>query len=542
MRGRMRARGVFAAGLVALAALPAGAQTTTCSVQGTGPVPTLVGTRVSVAGVVTADASTTPVEGFFIQDFGCDADPASSDALFVRTGRRSVGVSVGRRVTVTGRVGNATGQTEIEYESHADGGAYAGTLEVVALAPPADPAAAAVYLEAREGMLVALPASRVVGATERTGTAFVLPDAAGVTRLFRGSPDGRKVGVRSPAGWLSLNAGDRVGDVVGPLSFDGSDFVVLTSEGRTVSVERSGPAPVAAAGAAGLSFAAVDLGDLFDAADDPARTDTVPADYGLELARRAQSIGRYAASPDVVAVHGAETAGVLLDLAAQPALLAAGYRTVLVEGTDGRGLDVGVLYGARFTQRSAEARPACGAVAPAEGGPTSCTTAAGSPGWPLFAQPPLVVKLATADTDERLTVVAVRFRGGSSASDAAARAAQADHVRAVVAELAATESSVPVIVAGNVNEGDDLALVARLTSDGRLADPNRWTPPAYTTVSQGVSAALDGLLVSPSLQARVVECAPVHVHADYAAPAPGAAADATSRSSDRDPVRLVLRR
>src|SRR6185295_8652999 len=154
---------------------------------------------------------------------------------------------------------------------------------------------------------------------------------------------------------------------------------------------------------------------------DPGKDDDVvaPESYAASLARRAASIARYVGLPDVLGVQEVEKAEVLQDLAAQPALLPARYREVLVEGPDPRGLDVGLLYNSqRFWLRSAEARPG-----------------------PLFERPPLVVRLEALDNRERLTVVVNHFKAASSdpAADQQVHVAQADAVRALVDEMKGAE-------------------------------------------------------------------------------------------------------
>jgi uncharacterized protein len=517
-----------ATALLALAPLSALAQSARiCAIQGSGPTPSMLGARVSVAGVVTADFRAR-LGGFFLQEPGCDTDPMTSDGIFVSTGSRPAAVTAGNRVVVTGRVTNDAGLTALEMESVADGGLYAGSLEAVRLSPPADATAAVAYLEAYEAMLVSLPPSRVVAATGRAGESYVMPESSGVTRLYRGDTDGRKVGLAAPAAWLTLSQGDRVSDVTGVLTYATGQFEVLVPPGRSLTVERSGrlPPETGSLSSSTLSLATYDLDDLFDPVDDPGKDDAVVASeaYAASLARRAASIARYAGLPDVLGVQEVEKVEVLQDLAAQPALLPAGYREVLVEGPDPRGLDVGLLYNSqRLWLRSAEARPG-----------------------PLFAHPPLVVRLEAFDNRERLTVIVNHFKAASSdpAADQQVRVAQADAVRALVEELKAAEADVPVIVLGNLNDFEDSPTLARLTAGGRLVNAMVRTAAErpYTYAFQGLCQALDYVLFEASLAPRVVEVKPLHINVDFGDAGPGAPLEASPRASDHDPVRLLLAR
>jgi uncharacterized protein len=518
---------LLAAALLGAAPLAAIAQTARiCVIQGPGFTPALVGTRVSVGGVVTGDLQGRG-GGFFMQEPSCDADAATSDGIFVRTGARPVPVTVGDRVTVTGRVSNDLGLTAIELESVADGGPYAGSLEAGRLAPPSDAAAAAAYLEAFEGMLVSLPASRVVAATDHLGRSYVMPESSGVTRLYRGDADGRKLAFSAPAGWLALSQGDRVRDVTGVLGESSGQYEVQLPPTRSITVERTGAwPPPASASSAVLSIATYDLQGLFDAADDAGKNDEVASadEYAAGLARRAGSIARFLGLPDAIGVQGAEKIEVLQDLAAQPALLAASYRPVLVEGPDPQGLDAGLLYNSgRLWLRSAESRPAA-----------------------IFSRPPLVARLEALGDRERLTVVVNHFESTTGDADADDRihVAQAEAVRALVDELKAAEPDVPVVVLGNFNSFEDSAALQRLSAGGRLVNAHvgAGTERLYTTAAQGLYQAVDHVLVDAALVPRVVESRPLHVNVDYGDAGPAAPPEASPRASDHDPIRLLLTR
>jgi predicted extracellular nuclease len=127
-------------------------------VQGTGNQSPLAGTTVTVEGTVTANfQGTNQLKGFYIQepDATADADPATSEGIFVFTDATPYAVSTGDRVRVTGTViefGTAPNTlTEIT----------APTITTVSNGNPLPvsiavtlPVAAAGELERYEGMLV----------------------------------------------------------------------------------------------------------------------------------------------------------------------------------------------------------------------------------------------------------------------------------------------------------------------------------------------------------------------------------------------------
>jgi predicted extracellular nuclease len=325
-----------------------------------------------------------------------------------------------------------------------------------------------------------------------------------------------------------LSQGDLVNDVAGVLTEVSGQYELDLPPTRSLTVERSGlrPPDAVALSSSTLSVATYDLQGLFDAVDDPGKDDEVPtADrYAAGLARRAASIARYLGLPDVIGVQETEKVEVLQDLSAQPALLPASYRAVLVEGNDPQGLDVGLLYNSqRLWLRSSEARPGA-----------------------MFTRAPLVVRLEALDNRERLTVVVNHLQSPSSdpAADEQVRVAQADAVRALVDELKSAEPDVPVVVLGNLNAFEDSAPLQHLTASGRLMHPMTLAggERTYTYVSQGLCQIVDHILVDVSLVPRVVQLKPQHINVDFGDAGPGASPDASPRASDHDPVLLLLSR
>ncbi|MEL7159699.1 MAG: hypothetical protein AAFN92_02990 [Bacteroidota bacterium] len=141
------------------------------TVQGSGFATPLSGQVVTVEGIVVADfqgGSGVGLGGFFVQeeDADVDADPATSEGIWVFDEIRAVDVALGDRVRVTGRVAEFQGLTEIE-TNNTDG-------EVIVQAPNNPLPTAAVLdlpvsalsdFEAIEGMRVTVPEEVVVSET-----------------------------------------------------------------------------------------------------------------------------------------------------------------------------------------------------------------------------------------------------------------------------------------------------------------------------------------------------------------------------------------
>jgi uncharacterized repeat protein (TIGR01451 family) len=84
-------------------------------VQGNGAATPIPGATVTVEGVVTADFQGTNIQGFFLQeeDADADADPATSEGIFVFCGGCPTPVAEGQRVRATGTVSEFNLLTEI---------------------------------------------------------------------------------------------------------------------------------------------------------------------------------------------------------------------------------------------------------------------------------------------------------------------------------------------------------------------------------------------------------------------------------------------
>ena len=181
-------------------------------VQGSGASSPLDGSAVSIVGIVTGDFQDddgdprNDLGGFFVQEEAADADPGTSDGIFVfDRGASAPDVDLGDRVTVDGTVVENFGETQIDAASVSVTGT--GTISPTTLPLPAAATTAnsdgetIADLEAWEGMLVTIPGDLFVTELfnlERYGevllsagnrlqqfTSTAAPDPAGYDRHLR---------------------------------------------------------------------------------------------------------------------------------------------------------------------------------------------------------------------------------------------------------------------------------------------------------------------------------------------------------------------
>src|SRR4051795_10077823 len=129
-------------------------------VQGNGAATPIPGSTVTVEGVVTTDFQGTNIQGFFLQEEDADADanPATSEGIFVFCGACPTPVAEGQRVKATGTVSEFNLLTEIT-ASTAPSVVVTNAGNNLALVTPSTidlPIAGVVddFYEAREGMKV----------------------------------------------------------------------------------------------------------------------------------------------------------------------------------------------------------------------------------------------------------------------------------------------------------------------------------------------------------------------------------------------------
>ncbi|HEY75673.1 MAG TPA: hypothetical protein G4O00_05765 [Thermoflexia bacterium] len=603
-----------------------------CEIQGSGFTSPYEGQTVRTQGVVFADFDQTSKRGFFIQFENCDGDPATSDGIFVYKRNRDDVVSVGDLVEVRGTVQEYYDLTEIStYVSNITVLSEGNPLpEPVDLNPPFDDDAARAYLESLEGMYVKMDDATVVGPTSRYDETWVVRSDLGLDRVFQDDPagTGEVVGV-DDSGLFEITpeakVGDRVLGLLGPLDYtygaykmqlvaeptllpapdppkygdvdgdgdvDLDDLAVIHQHlGETVppapeSADLNGDGRITGRDIAAFlrllrqvwvkpmefTVATFNLENLFDTVDEPEKDDPVLSaeDYELKLDKLAEAIHDELGEPTIIGVQEAENLTVLADLAARPEIEAE-YGAVLVDGPDGRGIDVGLLYRTdRVTVLGYEARQGCTTLVDGFGpdgnrdprNPVNEITCDSDgdgvlDGNRLFSRPPLVVHLqvryaiprwgsAQPHTwrhrrSQELWVIVSHFKskGGDTPEveyTLPRRIEQAQFVAGLVQEIQAADPKAAIIVLGDLNDYLDSEPLTVLTSAGLedlLLDVGK--PERYTYIYQGRSGVLDHLLITPNLRRGFVGVTPLHINADY----PNVyadVADTARRSSDHDPV------
>ncbi|RZS80170.1 hypothetical protein EV189_3651 [Motilibacter rhizosphaerae] len=303
--------------------------------QGTGFVSPIDGTAVTnVPGVVTAVRKSGSSKGYWVQDPAPDADPRTSEAVFVYS--TSPKVAVGDSVLVSGTVkdyyplssGETVATTSNLSVTEISGSTVAVLKHGVALpapevitptsvpgtyapdlgganietAGPLDPSRSALdFWESREGMRVELDDVRVVGPSNSYGEQYVTtkPDQARTPRggtlltAENATPSGRIELATTDGSALSLDVGDSLaGPTVGVVDYStfGGYLVSATSLGSVVKggLQQEVATPQ---GRRQLAVATYNVENL------------APTDPDSKFSRLATGIVTNLATPDVVALE-----------------------------------------------------------------------------------------------------------------------------------------------------------------------------------------------------------------------------------------------
>jgi predicted extracellular nuclease len=524
------------------------------AIQGAGAASPSAGVVVDAEGIVTARLS--GLGGFFLQsaDDAVDADPATSEGLFVRTAEPRRDLRPGMRVRVRGSVVEEGGD---------DGGpgfTAIGVLNELAIcAEPGPLPAPAVVAEPPpdwerfEGMRVALPgpaivtgnfellrfgrievslAGRLFQPTERFAPgpeARALAAANARARLL--VDDAREAESPSRVWWIGppVNAARpwRVGTAIDGLEgvLDeraGRHRLQLTAEPAAVRQAARPAAPPAVGGT--HRVAAFNLLNWFngDGAGGGFPTPRGAPDAAAAMRQRAKLVAAIVAmQPDAAALmelendgHGADSAIAQLVAALNAALGAEGdYRFVDpgVARIGGDEIKVGLIYRERRLREA-------GRAAILEGGPFS-----------NFNRVPLAQAFEPVAGGVRFVLVANHFKskGGCEDAEPADRdrgdgqgcynPRRVDAARALADWLATdpTGSGAPALVVGDLNAYGQEDPLRLLRQRGFVDALERFaTEPPYSFVFGGASGRLDHALAAADLAPRLAGAAEWHVNAD----------------------------
>lgn len=559
-------------------------------IQGSTRISPQAGKSVTnVPGVVTA-VRVSGSRGFWIQDTEPDSDPATSEGVFVFTGSSAPQVKVGDSVLVSAKVtdyypgGQSSGSqslTELTapttvvlsagnplpkaetIDATSVPEAYAPdakglSIESLALKPSSY---ALDWFESREGMLIQIGDSRVVGAsnaygetwvttkpkqnpTPRGGTVYPSYDQLNSGRLLLGSLTGEKV---------TANVGDTLaGTTTGPVDY--GNFGGYSLQATTLGTVKSGglKPEVAKKGKSDeLSVATYNVENLD------------PTDPQAKFDRLAEGIVKNLATPDIVSLeeiqdnNGAKDDGTvaadktLAQFAA--AIQAAGgpaydWRSVdpadkTDGGEPGGNIRNVLLFNPKrvdFVDRpGGDATTATKVVTTGKHGKD--ITLSASPGrinptsdaW-KSSRKPLVGEFTFRG--EQVFVIGNHFnsKGGDQPTHGVfqpptlgseiQRLTQAQEVHDFVAGLLAKDKKAKVVVLGDLNDYQFSKPVTTLTRGGILTDLMDGLPKneRYSYVYDGNSQTLDHILVSPGVKKPEYDV--VHINAEFA-----------DQASDHDP-------
>jgi predicted extracellular nuclease len=277
------------------------------SIQGSGLAAAVTGT-VTTQGVVVGDFEGTAAgSGFYLQDLAGDADPATSDGIFVYTGASNL-VSAGDVVRVTGYARERFNQTTINGSNSNSAAVPAANIVAcgtgsVGLTDVSLPFDTAEYPERFEGMLVRFPQDLVISEYfnyDRFGEIVLAQPLAGEPRPFTGTAleqPGAAANARTLANSLSritlddaqstqnpavlrhpngqpfalanrFRGGDTVADMVGVLGYDFSLYRVFPTGPADYTAANPRPAAPEEVGG-GLRVAAMNTLNYFLTPDYP---------------------------------------------------------------------------------------------------------------------------------------------------------------------------------------------------------------------------------------------------------------------------------
>jgi uncharacterized repeat protein (TIGR01451 family) len=507
------------------------------AIQGSGERSPYVGNEATTQGVVTAVFP--ELDGFWIQDLSPDADPATSDGLFIlldQSVRKPI--NVGELLEISGTVREVSGQTALFVADSEQLLLLESAVETlpapIAYDPPADPAEALRYNEAREGMLVTVETpALVIAPTTRYGEYALVYEKWGVTQVRRAEPVGYTIFVDdgsdatfefSDDQQYAVAAGDRVSAITGPLAFTFGNYKIepLTPP-RVERAEQTLPAlsPLAENE---FSVATFNVENLFDTQDphpsSPPRP--FPSEYERKLNKIAESILAMGA-PTVIGLQEVENIGALEDLVAFPQLSPYDYQPVLVEGFDSRGIDVGYLV------RGDQAEILRVEQFAVEDGD--------------FSRPPLLIQVSVdlPGGPETFYVLNNHFLSLSAGEEATepTRTAQAAWNVSVMELVRQEDPEARFIVLGDLNSFYQTLPLTTLEEAG-LRHVYAFLPEAerpFTYIFEGRTQTLDHILVDPTLFDLITDVQAVHLNANF--PLPDAEDDSPQRTSDHDP--LVVR-
>ncbi|MEU0836020.1 lamin tail domain-containing protein [Streptomyces sp. NPDC005969] len=542
----------------------------------------------NVPGVVTAVRAAGTSRGFWIQDTNPDSDPATSEGVFAFTGSSTPQVKVGDSVLVSAKVteyypgGKASGSQSVTELSGptttvlSSGNqlpapeaidaktlpeAYAPNAEGASIEPlKLEPSKYALdWFESREGMLVQIQDTRVVGASNAYNETWITtkpkqnPTSSGGTVLtgYNDLNSGRLLVGSLTADQLKANVGDTLtGTTTGPLDY--ANFGGYNVQATTLGKVKSGglKPDVAKPGKANeLSVATYNVENL------------APQNPQSKFDQLAQGIVKNLATPDVVSLeeiqdnNGAtddgtvaadQTLAKFTDAIKKAGGPAYEWRSIDPENkTDGGepGGNIRNVFLFNPKRVTFVDRPGGDATTPVkvvDSGKKGITLST-SPGrinptsdaW-KSSRKPLVGEFTFQG--QQVFIIGNHFnsKGGDQPTHGVfqpptlgsqtQRLSQAKEVNTFVSSLLAKDKNAKVVVLGDMNDYQYSTPLTTLTQGGVLTDLINKLPVGerYSYVYDGNSQTLDHILVTPGIHNPGYEL--VHVNAEF-----------SDQTSDHDP-------
>ncbi len=531
---------------------------------------------VSTRGVVYADLEETSSRGFFIQDENCDAESQTSDGIFIYLDEKYNLVASGDFVEVSGTVAEYFGRTELVTDP--EGIIILSKAQPlpapIELNPPQENQEANRYLEALEGMHIKMPAVNVVGPTNADGETWVIASSLGIERVFRDDPTGTgEVVCLDDQGLYTLNPQAKVGDEItgirGALDYVAGTFRVQliapaalyqsTAKPQIDTPETIEP---------GFSVGTFNLGNYFDAMDDPDVQDMVYSTEGYYLKQHklALTIHEVLGEPDVLAVQEIENFTVLNALVNREEISST-YQFIWEDGPDIRGIDSALLYNTAKSQLlDSYSRQGCTQLVDGLGPDgnldmlspdniQTCDTNSDGmlDGNRLFSRPPLFVQLAIChkqcdfvESEEETTAVwfvAVHLKSKMqdtiwNAYTLPRRIEQAKTTAKWIREIFTSDPNANIILLGDLNDYPTSQPIEVFKESGAKDLSHTINPEQrYSYIFQGISQVLDYVMPFPSMYYTTDRLLAQHTNADF----PhifSSVADTYYRSSDHDGLRV----
>ena len=500
------------------------------AIQGQGIYSPYILEDLQTEGVVTGVFP--ELEGFWIQNIIADDNPLTSEGLFINTTNVAAEVEIGDYVQVSGTVREAYQQTQIIPNAGEELLVISQRNSLpnpISLDPPANNEESLLYYEAIEGMYVqvAEPALAVAPSNKYGEFAVVLP-YHGKDRLMQGEENGFRIIVDDGISLthedqstmlLTVNSGDMVSNIVGPLMYGFGLYMVEPNSLPEVTAGTAVPVEIQPASDTEFSVMTWNVENLFDFQDPHPSSPAMPTlpEYKLDLEKIVSTI-LAAGTPDVIGLQEVENIGILEDIAASEKLAEANYQPVLIEGTDSRLIDVGYLVKGDLEILETTQYPA----------PQGLTS-----------RPPLLIKiLIKGDEPENILYILnnhfTSMSGGEEATELR-RNAQAEWNASLVEDLLGQEADAKVVVLGDLNSYYTSLPITTLQSAGLQHVFETLEPEErYTYIYEGVSQVLDHILVTPNLFEQINRTEILHINSDFPPPLPDD--PSPSHKSDHDPV------